>query len=79
MRKFSSQEIASHYELLLSKRMKESLLDDCPGMTEPRKKLLLKKYGNIAKMKKASLDELLSISGIGPVTGQRIFNFLQDQ
>jgi len=50
-------------ELLLSKRMKESLLDDCPGMTQARKAILLKKYGSIANMKKATLDELQNSLG----------------
>ena len=63
-------------ELLLSKRMKESLLDDCPGMTAARKKALLTKFGSIAKMKKATLKEIQATPSIGPLTAEKIFDFL---
>ena len=66
-------------ELLLSKRMKESLLDDCPGMTEGRKKILLSEFGSVAKIKKASVVDLRRIKGIGPTTAERIHDFLGTQ
>jgi len=63
-------------ELLLSKRMKESLLDDCPGMTQGRKKILLTEFGSVAKIKKASVADLRRIKGIGPTTAENIHTFL---
>ncbi|OIK10036.1 excinuclease ABC subunit C [Bacillus sp. MUM 116] len=36
----------------------QSLLDDIPGIGEKRKKLLLKQFGSVKKMKEASLEEL---------------------
>lgn len=63
-------------ELLLKKRMRESLLDDCPGMTAARKNTLMKKFGSIAKIKKATLAEIESTPGIGPLTAEKIIHFL---
>lgn len=63
-------------ELLLSKRMKESVLDDCPGMTTARKKALLTKFGSLAKMKKATFKEIQATPSVGPLTAEKIFDFL---
>ena len=63
-------------ELLLKKRMRESLLDDCPGMTETRKNALLKKFGSIAKLKKATQEQILTTPGIGPLTAEKIIHYL---
>ena len=40
--------------LLYRRRMKESLLDDCPGMSPNKKRLLLEKFGSVARIKAAS-------------------------
>ncbi len=63
-------------ELLFNKRIRESLLDDCPGMTTARKHALLKRFGSIAKIKKASISELKSTPGIGTITAEKIHQFL---
>ena len=63
-------------ELLLKKRMRESLLDDCPGMTEGRKNALLKQFGSIAKLKKATQKQIEATPGIGPLTAEKIIHFL---
>ncbi len=51
-------------ELLLRKRMKESLLDDAPGMTLGRKTKLLKHFGTIKKIQSATIAQLTEVSGI---------------
>ncbi len=63
-------------ELLLKKRMRESLLDDCPGMTEARKNALMKKFGSLAKIKKATQEQIQSTPGIGPLTAEKIIHYL---
>lgn len=68
---------ANNYnELLLRKRIQESALDDCPGMNKTRKKALFKKYGTVAKMKNATVDELQSLESIGPKSAESIWNWL---
>lgn len=51
-------------ELLMRKRIKESQLDDLPGMTQRRKGLLLKKFGSFEKVKAATAEEIAAIPGI---------------
>jgi excinuclease ABC subunit C len=44
--------------------MKESALDDCPGMSPRRKALLLEKFGSVARIRKATSKEIAKIQGI---------------
>jgi excinuclease ABC subunit C len=45
----------------------QSLLDNIPGVGEKRKKLLLKHFGSVKKMKEAAPEEFISIGIPGPV------------
>ena len=50
-----------YHKNIRSKGALSSLLDDIPGIGEKRKKMLLKKYSSMNKMKEASIDELKEI------------------
>jgi excinuclease ABC subunit C len=50
-----------YHKNIRSKGALSSLLDDIPGIGEKRKKMLLKKYSSMNKMKDASLLELKEI------------------
>ena len=64
---------ANNYnELLLRKRMSESLLDDVPGMSTVRKRALLKHFGSVTEVKKATVKELQKVAGIGPKSAEQI-------
>lgn len=63
-------------ELLLRKRMKESELDECPGVTPARKKALLQKFKSVSRIKKATLEEISSIKGISRSTAEKILDGL---
>ena len=57
--------VANGYnELLLRRRISESRLDEIPGVSEAKKKLLLKKFGSITRLRKASATELAATPGI---------------
>ena len=62
--------------LLYRRRMKESLLDDCPGMSPNKKRLLLEKFGSVARLKKAGAEEIAVIPGISSKTASGILEFL---
>lgn len=64
-------------ELLLRKRMRESLLDDVEGMSEARKRALLQAFGSVAEIKKASLASLMKVEGVGPKTAQSVLDWFQ--
>lgn len=71
---------ANNYnELLLRKRIKESILDDCPGVSPRRKEILLKTFGSVARLKKASPEELANIPGISLHGAQSILQWLNER
>ncbi|MFC7339223.1 GIY-YIG nuclease family protein [Haloferula chungangensis] len=63
-------------ELLYRRRMKESLLDDCPAVSPKKKQLLLTKFGSVARIKKASAEELAEIPGISLKSAGLILDWL---
>ncbi|PAW79186.1 MAG: excinuclease ABC subunit C [Verrucomicrobia bacterium Tous-C9LFEB] len=65
-----------YHQLLLKQRINESRLDDCPGISENRKKLLLKQFGSIERLRRASIDDIAAVPGIGPKLAEGIFDFL---
>ncbi|HEY8991545.1 MAG TPA: helix-hairpin-helix domain-containing protein, partial [Luteolibacter sp.] len=62
--------------LLLRRRMKESLLDDCPGVTPRRKQQLLEKFGSVARLRKASVAEIAALPGISEKSAEAILEWL---
>ncbi len=48
----------SFHRQLRGKNAFQSLLDDIPGIGEKRKKLLLKEFGSLKKMKEATIEEI---------------------
>ena len=62
--------------LLYRRRMKESLLDDCPAISPRKKQLLLTKFGSVERIKKASVEELAEISGISVKSAGLILEWL---
>jgi excinuclease ABC subunit C len=53
-----------YHTTLRNKRVKESLLDEIPGIGPGRKTALLKHFGSIDKIRKATVDELTAVRGI---------------
>ncbi len=49
-----------------SKRVMASPLDDVPGIGPARKKALLKRFGSLARLSRASLEEIAATPGVGP-------------
>lgn len=64
-------------ELLLRKRVKESLLDDCPGMSPAKKQSLLKKFGSVARIRKKTTEDIAALPGFSKKSAEEILNFLR--
>ena len=64
-------------ELLMKRRVSESILDDCPGVSQRRKKALLEKFGSVARLRKATAEEIADIDGISETLGKGIVRFLE--
>src|ERR1700726_2593876 len=67
----------AYHQLLLKKRVEESILDDCPGVSQNRKNLLLRKFGSVNRLRKASAVEIAATEGIGPKLAEEVHRFLQ--
>lgn len=63
-------------QLLLRKRVTESLLDDCPGISEAKKSLLLKKFGSVKRIKRTKPEVIAEIPGISLKTAEGILKTL---
>jgi excinuclease ABC subunit C len=68
-----------YHQLLLGRRVAESLLDDCPGVSQARKASLLKAFGSVTRLRKASPAEIAKLSGISQSLAEGIVEFLQSR
>ena len=62
--------------LLYRRRMKESLLDDCPAISPKKKQSLLKKFGSVERIRKASIAEIAALPGISEKSAEAILEWL---
>jgi excinuclease ABC subunit C len=67
----------TYHQLLMKKRIGESVLDDCPGVSQNRKSLLLRRFGSVNRLRKASVEEIASTEGIGKKLAEDVHRFLQ--
>ena len=67
----------AYHQLLMKKRVEESILDDCPGVSQNRKNLLLNRFGSVSRLRKAGVEEIASTEGIGRKLAEEVHRFLQ--
>ncbi len=67
----------TYHQLLMKKRIGESILDDCPGVSQNRKNLLLRRFGSVQRLRRASVEEIASTEGIGQKLAEEVHRFLQ--
>jgi len=66
-----------YHQLLMKRRVAESILDDCPGVSETRKQALLKAFGSVARLRKASPDQIAEVKGISATLAEELADFLK--
>lgn len=59
--------------------MVESILDEVPGLGEIRRKALLKHFGSLRKLRRASVEQIAEVPGIGSRTAEAIQSALAAQ
>jgi excinuclease ABC subunit C len=67
----------SYHRKLRSQEMEHSILDEIPGVGLKRKQNLLKHFGGLEWLKKASVDEIAQVKGISTNLAQEIYQFLK--
>jgi excinuclease ABC subunit C len=66
----------SYHRSKRSKRMTASVLDEVPGLGEQRRKALVTHFGSVARLKVASVEELVAVPGIGVATARAVLEAL---
>ena len=64
----------SYHRKLREKAVTKSELDDIKGIGEVKKRALLKHFGSVEKIKKASKEELMQVKGINENIANEIEN-----
>jgi len=62
---------------LRSKRIRESLLDDHPGIGPVRRAALLGRFGSMERLRVASAEEIAEVAGFGPKLAADVHAFLE--
>ena len=68
-----------YHQLLMKKRIAESILDDCRGVSAARKQALLRKFGSVDRLRKASVEELASVEGISTKLAETVLEYLRER
>ncbi len=68
-----------YHQLLMKRRIAESVLDDCPGVSRSRKEALLKEFGSVARLRRAPVEAVAGIPGIGPKLAGQIVEYLRER
>lgn len=67
----------SYHRSLRSKKMFKSVLDDIKGIGKIRKKALLKNFGSIDGIKKASIEELSEVESMNRTVSEEVYRFFR--
>ncbi|MEY3480388.1 MAG: hypothetical protein RIQ71_1163 [Verrucomicrobiota bacterium] len=61
-----------YHQLLMKRRVSESVLDDIEGVNKTRKQALLRVFGSVDRLRKATTEEIAAVSGVGANLAARI-------
>ena len=64
---------------LRGKRNLVSVLDHVEGIGPKRRKILLDSFGNLEKIKKATVEEMCALDGMNKPAAEAVYNFFQAQ
>ena len=68
----------SYHRNKRSKRMTASALDAVPGLGETRRRALVTHFGSLARLRRASLEEITAVPGVGAATAAAVVAALGD-
>lgn len=66
-----------YHQLLMKRRVEESIIDDIPGISQSRKHALLKEFGSVARLRKQPAVALTRVTGISQRLAQTIMEWLE--
>jgi len=68
-----------YHQLLLRRRVEESILDECPGISEARKTALLTHFGSVTRLRKADASQMAEVPGISIKLAREVVEFLKSR
>jgi excinuclease ABC subunit C len=77
MRDESHRFAITYHRSLRNRGTLKSVLDDIPGVGEKRRRLLLKTFGSVKRLKEADESSIAALEGIGPKLAAEITSFLR--
>ena len=66
----------TYHRSLRDRRIRESLIDDIPGIGDKRKEILLKHFGSVQRLRKADINQIAEAPGIGKTFAETIYQTL---
>lgn len=69
----------SYQKKLRQRRLKASILRQVPGIGKKRQTALLRHFGSLSRMRKASLEELAGVPGMNRKTAETLYQFLHQE
>jgi excinuclease ABC subunit C len=54
-----------YHQLLMKRRVSESILDDIEGVNKSRKQALLRVFGSVERLRKAEVEDIARVPGVG--------------
>jgi len=61
-----------------SKKRQQSELENIPGLGQKRRQLLLKQFGGLQEIKRAGIEDIASVKGIGNELATTIYNYFHE-
>ena len=65
-----------HHRRLRARRIRESIVDEVPGIGEIRKAELLRRFGSVHRLRRATPQQIAEVPGIGWMTALSLYNSL---
>jgi excinuclease ABC subunit C len=69
----------THHRKLRGKAALHSALEEVPGVGPARRKVLLKHFGSVRRLREASLDELLAVPGLPEPVARTVYAGFRDK
>ncbi|MEI6350049.1 MAG: excinuclease ABC subunit UvrC [Verrucomicrobiota bacterium] len=68
-----------YHQLLMKRRIAESILDDCPGVSANRKQARLQRFGSVTRLRRATAEEIAATPGVGARLAEQVAEYLRQR
>lgn len=66
----------AYHRQLRARRLRESVIDEIPGMGDKRKAALLTHFGSVRRLQRASEEDIAAVPGVGPAMAREIVEWI---